>query len=245
MPDVSRMCRGRPQIGFVFDDSDFVVACCSRRAGKSTGGRRKILRKLLAKPESLTFYITLTRQSAKRLMWDPLKADLWNLRIPYEANETELSLTLPSNGSRVWLAGANDGAQIDRLRGHAPDLALIDEPQSMRERVLRPLVQDVLIPSMLDRRGQICLTGTPGPVPDGYFYEACHSEGWSRHHWTMLDNTTWSREYVEEFLARTRKHMGWSEDHPTYRREFLGEWVWDKDILVLSAFNPEVHLWAA
>src|SRR5262245_24423698 len=91
---------------FVEDASDFVVACCSRRAGKSTGGRRKLLRMAVGRPGSLSVYVTLTRTSAKRLMWEPLKADLWRLGIAYEANETELTITLPQNGSRIWLAGA-------------------------------------------------------------------------------------------------------------------------------------------
>lgn len=227
---------------FVEDPSDFAVACCSRRAGKSTAGRRLLIHTGCSQPASLSVYVALTRQSAKRLMWEPLKQDLWALGIAFESNETELTLTLPGNGSRIWLAGANDAAQIERLRGHAFDLAMLDEAQSMRERILEPLVQDVITPALLDRRGKMRLLGTPGPIPDGYFYRACHSEDWSRHHWTLLDNP--NLRDPASFLEMIRSKHGLTEAAPTYRREYLGEWVMDRDILVLSAFDPAASVWS-
>lgn len=63
--------------------------------------------------------------------------------------------------------------------------------------------------------------------------------GWSAHNWSLLDNTALPlvpvgndtpeerRAWREQQLAELRARRGWSEKHPTYVREYLGQWSED------------------
>jgi hypothetical protein len=107
------------------------------------------------------------------------------------------------------------------------------------------LIDKVIVPALYDYDGSLILIGTPGPVPAGYFYKACHSSQWSNHKWTLLDNP-WiekkSGRKPEDILAAERKRRGISEDDPTYMRESLGLWVHDTNALVFK-FNPKINIY--
>jgi hypothetical protein len=53
---------------------------------------------------------------------------------------------------------------------------------------------------------------------------------WSRHHWTLQDNTAMPHQW-EEALAKKRQ-KGWSDDDPTWMREYLGMWTSSSEGLV-------------
>src|SRR5690606_32566902 len=65
-----------------------------------------------------------------------------------------------------------------------------------------------------------------------FFYEISTGirPGWSVHHWTLLDNPhlPHASQYIEDLLVK----KGWSREHPTFRREWLGWWVRDLGSLV-------------
>jgi hypothetical protein len=60
--------------------------------------------------------------------------------------------------------------------------------------------------------------------------EEAPDEPWSLHTWTVRDNTAapgqWSR------ALRIKRRAGWDDTNPTWRREFLGDWVTDAQGLV-------------
>lgn len=55
---------------------------------------------------------------------------------------------------------------------------------------------------------------------------------WSLHTWTLQDNEAvleqWNRALA------TKRRNKWADDHPTWRREYLGEWVTDESGLVYA-----------
>lgn len=55
---------------------------------------------------------------------------------------------------------------------------------------------------------------------------------WSLHNWTIADNT--SSPFAWRRAQANKKRNGWGNDHPTWRREYLGEWVTDALDLVYS-----------
>lgn len=76
--------------------------------------------------------------------------------------------------------------------------------------------------------------------------EEAPDEPWVLHTWTVRDNVKvpgqWSR------ALRIKRRAGWADDHPTWRREFLGEWVQGSEGLVyafgeLRSTHPERVLW--
>lgn len=55
---------------------------------------------------------------------------------------------------------------------------------------------------------------------------------YSLHHWTIEDNLAVPGQWKRALWIKSRR--GWSDDHPTWRREYLGEWVNDAADLVYS-----------
>lgn len=46
---------------------------------------------------------------------------------------------------------------------------------------------------------------------------------WSRHHWTLADNTAMPHQWVE--ALKKKKNKRWADDDPTWQREYLGMWT--------------------
>lgn len=222
------------QLAFVDDASTFVGACCTRRSGKTVGLAYKYINKAKLHSNVMMPYIALTRESAKNIMWPVLQELNHKHNIGGQFLEAELTYKIASDKS-VKLFGADMANFTDRLRGIKTPLAAIDEMQSFKSHV-EFLVDDVLTPAISDYPdGQIAATGTPGPVPKGYFYDLSTGKlGFSVHHWSVYDNPYMPRS--KEFVAELMRKKGWTETHPTYRREWLGEWVADPDALVYK-FN--------
>lgn len=242
-----------PQRKFIEDDRRFVTAVCGRRAGKTDGMALKALRTALSNPHSQIPYLTNSRPQAKRNFWPKLLH--WNRKLDLGAkfNGADLTMTL-KNGSQIILGGANDEAEIERYRGSAYPLVIIDEAQSIRS-FLQPLVEEILAPATLDYAGQIVMIGTPNPTCTGFFFEA--STGlirdaetgepiWYNHHWTGYDNPNLDQAFregkhrdVKKALERAaqeidalRRLQGLSETDPKYLRETLGQWVRNEEGLV-------------
>jgi hypothetical protein len=53
---------------------------------------------------------------------------------------------------------------------------------------------------------------------------------WSLHTWTLQDNGAMLHQWDEALLTKARN--GWADDHPTWCREYLGEWTSASDNLV-------------
>lgn len=143
------------------------------------------------------------------------------------------------------------------------DLAIVDECKSFAPELLDQLIRDVLEPGLMTRDGVLVLGGTPGSIPVGTFYNATDARArndaggvtcipvgeedgpayrdlspedrdnlWRLHTWTIADNTAAPRQWTR--ALGNKKRQGWSDDHPTWRREYLGEWVTDATDLVYS-----------
>ncbi len=233
---LEEFCFG-PQLAFIKDPAKFKVAVTSRRSGKSTGCIADMYHTARSQEGINVLYLTLNRRAAKRNIW----RELLKLVRTFEPEEsiridnTELAIQL-NNGSMIMLGGAEDENAIDKWRGMHLKKAYIDEAQSFRP-FIKQLVDDVIAPSLIDYNGSLIMIGTPGPVCGGYFYEAATGDGWSKHHWTIFDNP-WieikSGKTVEQSLADERKRRGITEQDPTYRRESLGLWVPDNDVLAFK-----------
>ena len=218
------------QKAFFTDKARFKTAICSRRAGKTWTGSIGLLEAAHNNPNTLNPYIALTRESAKRIIWNML--DEHNRKYGYEIqfSEYNLTATLP-NQSQIFCVGADQKNFIKRLRGTKYKRVIIDEGQGFASNLLQELVDDVMSPALTDLDGDLWLLGTPGPSPAGYFYEATtDSNAWSKHHWTIFDNEAIpnARSFLDELIDRNN----WNEDHPTVQREWFGRWVSDPGALI-------------
>lgn len=223
------------QLSFVEDANPYKVAVCSRRSGKTTACAAHLIHTALNTSGSNSLYITLTRDTAKKLVWKELRKINREHDLKGKENETELSITFP-NESIIFLSGCLNATEIEKFRGLALNLCYIDECQSFRE-YIRELIDDIIAPALIDYAGSLCLIGTPGPIPSGFFHEcAVELDTWSKHGWTLFDNPhlpVKSGVTQQALLDRELKRRGVTTDSPSIRREYFGEWVLDSDSLLL------------
>lgn len=228
------------QDAFVCDSSRFVAAQTSRRGGKSNGLAYRFYRAMLKHPGCFCPYIALTRDSAKNIMWSALQEIDEKHKIGAKFTDSNLTVSTP-NGSRLQLFGADMKNFIRRLRGIKTPGAGIDEAQDFGSH-LESLVDDVLTPAMADyEESWLALTGTPGPVLSGYFYEATalNLKGFSVHKWTLFDNPYLpnARAFVEDL----KRKKAWGDEHPTLLREYYNQWTQDLDALVFKYAREKNH----
>lgn len=220
---------------FLEDKAKYKTAICSRRAGKSYLFATALLHSALSYEETFNPYISLTRKSARRIMWPILKKLNSKYNLKGQFKEADLEIEFP-NRSTIFLCGANDENVAETLRGNPYKLVCIDECASYRGHI-EYLIDEVIDPALMDHAGTLCLAGTPSADFESYFYKATTGRlpGWSKHTWTMFDNpfTPNAREFVEELKVR----RGWTSDNPILLREYYGLWTRSSDDLVY-AFNP-------
>lgn len=221
------------QRAYVADESKRIAALCGGRAGKTTAGRARLLRRMLLTPKANCLFITDTKEHARDLAWAALKDLIERLAIDAHFAEVRLVCTLLDNGSQLKLVGADDHREIDKLRGIPRHEVGIDEAASFNPRLLQFLIERVLEPRLGDYDGTLWLSGTPGHILSGPFYEITRPgsdrKGWSVHQWAMADAAPYVPAIANAWrLAHVnRERNGWSDDHPVWKREYLGLWAAD------------------
>jgi hypothetical protein len=229
------------QLEFVLDPSRFKTACCGGRAGKTIADAAYLIKEALQYEGCVAIYITLSRLNAKKLIWPELRKINQQYKLGGKVNESDLSIRY--GNSYVYASGASTRADIEKFRGLPIRICIIDEVQSFPT-YIKELIDDVITKRLFDYNGILALTGTPGPVPCGYFYDACHSPAYAHFHWTMFDNP-WihiksgktQQALLDEELAR----KGVDISHPSIQREVYGKWILDTSNLVLNYNSEKNH----
>lgn len=240
------------QLKFVEDPHAFKIAVCSRRAGKTVACAADLIRTALETPNVICLYITLSRSNAKKLVWRELKKLKREYSLYADEDQTELSMTFP-NGSVIYCSGAKDASEIEKFRGLAIKLCYIDECQSFRE-YIRDLIDEVISPALLDWAGTLCLIGTPGALPIGYFAECAGavrgkeeaSKSWTLHSWTFFDNpfipaVKLGKYTHRQLLERELHRRGVDASDPTIQREWFGKWEHDSKSLLINYDAEKNH----
>ena len=238
-----------PQLKFTSDTARWILALCSRRAGKTSGVAARKAVKSLAKPDGNRVYIGLTKDQAREVMWEPIwqpMCQTW--RLPVEHDETRM-VTYFENGSKVRFTGTDDVRHIETELGSALDEATIDESQSQSDSVLKPLVERILPPALGDRLGTLVLAGTIPTVEAGLFWDLWNTSNWSKHNWSQFDNPFMpnAQRDLDEYLE---KNPGLTVDSPIIQRERFGRFKFDKDATAytynagLNGYVPTVPTWA-
>lgn len=232
------------QLAFVEDPSNYKIAVCSRRAGKTVSCAAHLTDVAIKNKDVICLYITLSAANAKKLIWKELKNLNTKFNLLGVPNESELSITYP-NGSTIYASGAKDKAEIEKFRGLPIKLCYIDECQSFRD-YIEDLIDDIIEPTLLDYDGTLCLIGTPGSIPAGYFHECAEvSDVWSKHKWTFFDNphiASKSNKTHQELLARVLKRRNLTVDHPSIQREYFGKWEFDSESLIVQ-YDKTINNW--
>jgi len=231
------------QLAFVEDPAPFKVAVCSRRSGKTVACVAHLIHTAINTPNIVCLYVTLSGDQAKRNVWREVKKLVEKYKLDAKLNEVDLSVTF-LNGSVLYLSGAKDASQIEKFRGLAIKLCYIDECQSFRS-YIQDLIDDVIGPALMDYAGTLCLIGTPGPVPAGYFHDcAVSNANWSKHAWSFWDNPfipiTAGMSHDAVF-QREMKRRGTTPENPSVQREWFGKWMLDRNSLLVQYDKDKNH----
>ena len=239
----------RQQLDYLDDPARRKTLLCPRRSGKTFVGVVDVFATCLRRVEANCVFITLTKGSARALMWEQLKALDKELNTGCHFHNTFLTCTFPGDRlRRITLTGAETRNEIEKLRGQFFDRVLIDECKSFPPAILTELVEHVIGPALNDTMGTIVLMGTPGNVLNGVFYEATKDfspimrlfkdrdkDGrdarlWSGHKWGVVDNV--AMPHLWPAALADKESYGWSDENPAWLREHLGQWVTDDDAFV-------------
>lgn len=208
------------------DPHRFRVLRCGRRWGKTTlaidqmKGRASI-------PNSKIAYISNTYQQSRDIAWEQLKKDCINAGT---LNEARLEIKLV-NGSIIILRGWES---VETLRGQAFDLIIIDEVASMNDFWIN--WQEVLRPTLTDKRGEVMFISTPRGF--NHFYDLCNQEltdqDFKTFHFTSWDNPHLSKEELERAKETLPKDRYLQEYEASFQKT-AG--------LAIPEFSREKHLY--
>lgn len=214
------------------DNHRFRVINCGRRFGKTTLAVEEIKGVALSK-EARICYIAPTIQQARDIAWAMLIKELQPIIIKaVESPSREITVKSLNGGSsliqlRGWEA-------IETLRGQAFDFILIDEVASMRNFWLQ--WQEVIRPTLTDRKGQVMFISTPKGF--NHFYDLYNlenkDEDYKSFHFTSYDNTYIPRDEID----KAKKEL--TEDR--FAQEYLADFR-KTEGLVYKEFSREKHLY--
>lgn len=203
---------------------------CGRRAGKTTLLASWLVDGAIAGGENeWCAYIALTRKSAEEAVWVYVKQAARRSGVPHVIDEGMLMITF-EGGASVILGGLETVRDLERYRGKKYRRVVFDECGALRQTLLRRCWEEVIEPACMDVGGEAAFSGTPGIVPDGFWYELTRDgaeleTGIPVRRWTALVNPH-VRDPAAYFERIKAKH-GWTDDTPTFVREYLGRWVTD------------------
>lgn len=237
------------QRAFVLDESTSICALVGRGGGKTTGAMLRFVRRMLKTPHAACLFIATTREQAEKLLWVPLKSLCEKYDIAARFYEDSLTCIFRHNEATLCLAGADNKKAIEKYRGIPHHEVWIDECGSYPPRLLKNLKESIIEPRLGDYNGTLGLIGTPGHTHLGPFYELTRPgtkesrrwderddpdfEGWtswSFHDWTLVDAVASGAKVFKNLWTAAllrKKNNGWSDEHPTWRREYLGQWAAD------------------
>jgi hypothetical protein len=188
------------------------AALCPRRAGKSYTAMSYAFDVCLRKRNAKVAIINVSLKVGRRNYWDEVVPVLVEkFGIPCKKYQNELRIQL-SNGSLIYLLGADKRDAIEDIRGTQLDLVIVDEAKSYPAPLLDELVHQVLAPTLRDRKGTMMMIGTPGSVFQGPFFEATYpghkfTKGKGKSAVELLSNRTFEspeRYWLENPKARPK-----------------------------------------
>lgn len=126
---------------------------------------------LLTVPRANVLFIAYIRSESKEILWLLLKELNEEFQLGMHFGEAELTVT---NGKGAWarLAGCESFGDVDKFRGVARHLVILDEAATWHAQLLEDLIRKVIEPRLGDYKGTLLVGGTPGEILAGLFYQA-------------------------------------------------------------------------
>lgn len=212
----------------------FVAAACGRGSGKTLLARRRVVRFLPVKrpwPDPIYFYALPTREQARRVAWDKLKA-----LVPpdWVAETRESDLTIETRfGSKLYLVGAD---KPERLEGVQWDGGVIDESCDQDP----GLFDRSVLPATEHRRAWVWRIGVPKRQGRGASnFRKCVDDWRSGKLGPEYESYTWPSSTVltPDQIEAARQRM----DSKDFDEQYGALWQ-DQGGLVFHAFDERLNV---
>lgn len=217
------------------DKHRFRVLNCGRRFGKTILAVEEMVGVAIKKKDRRVAYFAPTRDDAREITWALLTKKCENI-ITYK-NESLLHIKIMTEDegeSMIALYGWESVQERGKGRGLANDLIICDEVSSYRNFWIG--WNEVLAPTLIDRRGSAMFISTPKGF--NHFYDLANKElidkDFKTFHFTTYDNPYIPIEEIE------REKL--SKPPETFAQEYLADFTKTSG-LVYKEFNREKHLY--
>lgn len=216
-----------------------ILVCCSRRAGKTHMLVACLLIECMRRPNTKCIYIGETMELSEGLI-DSAANEIIEKCHLQDKKGKRFNWRRMDNGSEILVRGLSNTKDPDQIRGNKAKVIVIDEFFHLKSDLLEYLQREVLQPMQMDYADdyKFLCAGTPPQVKNTYGEMAWKT--WEVPHftWTWRENphpvNVEAREaYVEQVLEE--KGLTW--DSPFARREYLGEWAYDDDLILYPNFK--------
>ena len=216
-----------PQQTIANSTARFKVCVSGRRFGKTFLSVRELAYHARM-PDQTVWYVAPSYRQAKRVVWEPLKHKLINLRWTKKINESDLSIKLV-NGSTISLRGAENR---DSLRGVGLNYLVMDEFAMINKKAWT----EVLRPTLSDTLGKAMFITTPMGMGnwayDMYMMHTKDPLNWESWQYTSLDGGN----IPEEEIEAARNDL----DERTFRQEY--EATFETYSGKVSTFNRDINI---
>jgi hypothetical protein len=211
-----------------------LVCIAGRRLGKSTLGFIVCVEEAIKTPNSNIIFVVPVLKNIDRYVSE-IARDVFvdcpsSLRPEYFPQKTIYKF---NNGSQIFCVGSSNQS-YENLRGARINLAVVDEAQ--RNEDLEIIVDEVIMPSLMDSNGCMMIYGTVPRQPNHPFIRRYVRD--AERDGAYIEFTTYEAGYPKEWMESFRKEMS--------------EEAWDREVLckrnvstkfnVVPNFSPAKHI---
>lgn len=199
------------------DAHRFRVVNCGRRFGKTVLACEEMIGVAIAKKGMRVVYYAPTRDDARDIMWNMLIERCKNIAVYTNESRLEIKIRTQDKGeSLMVLYGWEAVQERQKGRGLSNDFIVCDEVSQYRNFWIG--WEEVLSPTLIDRRGSALFISTPKGY--NHFYDLYNlqekDKNYKSFHFTSFDNPFIPNEELE------RERIAKNED--VFAQEFLADW---------------------
>ena len=214
------------------DTHRFRVVNCGRRFGKTVLAVLEMIALASAKEKASVAYIAPTYQQARDIAWNQLKE--YAQPVIKQVNESRLELVIVNKFGKTSKIALRGWESVETLRGQAFDFLVLDEVSSYRNFWVN--WQEVLRPTLTDRRGQCLFISTPKGF--NHFYDLFNIEGRDKDY-KSFQFSTYDNPFVpKEEVDKARQEL--TEDR--FAQEYIADFR-KTEGLVYKEFDRGRHIW--
>lgn len=202
--------------------------------GKSTLGFSVCVEEALKHPNSNILFITPVNKNIERYVSEIATKVLLDcpLHLRPESLPQKNIYVFP-NGSKIFCVGSSNQS-YENLRGTRVNLAVIDEAQRMED--LEIIVDEVVMPSLMDSDGFLLMFGTIPRQPSHPFMRRYVKDAKAENAFALFD--IYSAGYPPELLAKFRREVS----KEAWEREFECKENTNKKYNVTPNFSVDKHM---